>query len=574
MDRRTINRRIVAVGLALFFVAARLEAGSVTVAWDPNPEANIAGYTVYWGTQSGVYTSSRAVTGATSLTVTNLTDGRTYYFVVQAYNTAGLRSDYSLEVSAYIGANPLSVQAWMQKFGVTDMNADDDRDGVTNQQEYDGQTDPTLPNTWYLTEGSTTLFSERLAILNPGTDPAEISVTFLPESGTPVYRDYSVPAQSRMTVDVQTIPGVSSVSHSAMVTSRRGGVVVERTMFWSATGGAPTSGHTGKGVSTPRSRWYFAEGDAGVFDTYLLFANPNSSAATISITYLLDDGRTLSGSYTANPTSRLTVYTNDVPGLSGHSFSTAITASQPVTAERSMYLTASGQLWKVGTAVGGIEAPSSTWYVSEGATGPFFDEYLLIGNPNQSASTVTIRFLKPSGSPVVQTYTVPAQSRTTLYVDDIPGLEDTSVSASVTASMPVVVERAMYWPGNWATWYEGHASAAVAQAGTKWALAEGEVGGSSSFMSYILIANPSGQDANVRVTLLRANGAPPVVSTYTVAANSRLTLYQFPLTSGEKFGAMVESTNGIPVVAERSMYWNANGLYWSGGTNETGVRLR
>ena len=114
MDRRTINRRIVAVGLALFFVAARLEAGSVTVAWDPNPEANIAGYTVYWGTQSGVYTSSRAVTGATSLTVTNLTDGRTYYFVVQAYNTAGLRSDYSLEVSAYIGANPLSVQAWMQ----------------------------------------------------------------------------------------------------------------------------------------------------------------------------------------------------------------------------------------------------------------------------------------------------------------------------------------------------------------------------------------------------------------------------------------------------------------------------
>ena len=210
MDRRTINRRIVAVGLALFFVAARLEAGSVTVAWDPNPEANIAGYTVYWGTQSGVYTSSRAVTGATSLTVTNLTDGRTYYFVVQAYNTAGLRSDYSLEVSAYIGANPLSVQAWMQKFGVTDMNADDDRDGVTNQQEYDGQTDPTLPNTWYLTEGSTTLFSERLAILNPGTDPAEISVTFLPESGTPVYRDYSVPAQSRMTVDVQTIPGVPS----------------------------------------------------------------------------------------------------------------------------------------------------------------------------------------------------------------------------------------------------------------------------------------------------------------------------------------------------------------------------
>lgn len=421
MNRKTFNSRVVALGLALLFVAARLEAGSVTVAWDPNPEPNIAGYTVYWGTQSGVYTASRAVVGATSLTIPNLLDGRTYYFVVQAYNTSGLRSDYSLEVSVYIGTNPLSVQAWMQKFGVTDMTADDDGDGVTNQQEYDAQTDPTIPNTWYLAEGSTGFFNERLAILNPGTDPAEITVTFFPETASPVYRDYSVPAQSRITVDVQAIPGLSSTSLSAMVTTRRGGVVAERTMFWTAPDGQLYSGHTGKGFSKAGTRWYFAEGDAGVFDTYLLFENANTSPATITITYLLEDGRTLSGIHTVSPTSRLTVYTNDVPGLSGHSFSVMVSSSLPVTAERSMYLTTGGQLWKVGTNAGGVEAPSSTWYVAEGSTGAFFDEYLLIGNPNQSASNVTIRFLKPLGSPVVRTYTVPAMSRTTIYVDAIPG---------------------------------------------------------------------------------------------------------------------------------------------------------
>jgi hypothetical protein len=46
------------------------------------------------------------------------------------------------------------------------------------------------------------------------------------------------------------------------------------------------------------------------------------------------------------------------------------------------------------------------------------------------------------------------------------------------------------------------------------------------------------------------------------------------LTSGEQFGAVVESTNGVPIAVERSMYWDASGLHWSAGTNETGIRIR
>jgi len=39
----------------------------------------------------------------------------------------------------------------------------------------------------------------------------------------------------------------------------------------------------------------------------------------------------------------------------------------------------------------------------------------------------------------------------------------------------VIVERSQYWPhGNW---YEAHNSAGETSAGTKWALAEGRVGG-------------------------------------------------------------------------------------------------
>ena len=61
-----------------------------------------------------------------------------------------------------------------------------------------------------------------------------------------------------------------------------------------------------------------------------------------------------------------------------------------------------------------------------------------------------------------------------------------------------------------------------------------------------------------------------------VRANSRETLNGTLLgvRSGEQFGLLVESTNGVPVVVERAMYWNGAGAYWGGGTNETGTRLR
>ena len=131
----------------------------------------------------------------------------------------------------------------------------------------------------------------------------------------------------------------------------------------------------------------------------------------------------------------------------------------------------------------------------------------------------------------------------------------------------------MYWPtGNW---HEGHASAGVTQTGTRWALAEGENGGSADTQSYVLLANPSSDAATVRVTLLPSDGSPATSQTYTVAANSRFTLGPGDLAGGGRFfGTLVESIDEVPIVVERSLYWNALGTFWAGGTNETGVRLR
>jgi len=89
---------------ALVFAAAvSAAAADVKLAWDPNTDSGLAGYNVYYGTQSRVYSNSVKLGLQTAYTVASLPPG-TYYFAVTAYNTAGLESGYSNEVSTIIVA--------------------------------------------------------------------------------------------------------------------------------------------------------------------------------------------------------------------------------------------------------------------------------------------------------------------------------------------------------------------------------------------------------------------------------------------------------------------------------------
>lgn len=88
------------VALVLFVAAAfanSVQAQSVTLAWDP--VSGVSGYKVYQGGASRVYTNSINVGAATQQSISPLTAGRTYYFAVTAYNSSGVESDYSSELS-------------------------------------------------------------------------------------------------------------------------------------------------------------------------------------------------------------------------------------------------------------------------------------------------------------------------------------------------------------------------------------------------------------------------------------------------------------------------------------------
>lgn len=100
------------VPLFLLLSLALCSAATVTLAWDPNPEPDIAGYRIYWKTNMATYATNRfvAVTNGTSGSVSNLLLGGTYRFVATAYNTAGLESDYSNEVGVTLPTVPTPPQ--------------------------------------------------------------------------------------------------------------------------------------------------------------------------------------------------------------------------------------------------------------------------------------------------------------------------------------------------------------------------------------------------------------------------------------------------------------------------------
>jgi hypothetical protein len=82
----------------ILWSAPTAHTAQVTFAWDPNPEPDIAGYKMYYGTTSRDYDWYIDVGRVTTFTVPDLSDGVTYYFAVIAYDTSNLESAYSDEV--------------------------------------------------------------------------------------------------------------------------------------------------------------------------------------------------------------------------------------------------------------------------------------------------------------------------------------------------------------------------------------------------------------------------------------------------------------------------------------------
>ncbi len=70
---------------------------NLTLAWDASPSPNVTNYSIYYGLSSGSYPNKVVAGNSTSVVISNLVVGTTYYFVATSVANNGLESAHSAE---------------------------------------------------------------------------------------------------------------------------------------------------------------------------------------------------------------------------------------------------------------------------------------------------------------------------------------------------------------------------------------------------------------------------------------------------------------------------------------------
>ncbi|MCK8603055.1 fibronectin type III domain-containing protein [Desulfoferrobacter suflitae] len=151
-------------------------AGRVTLAWDANDDANVAGYKLYYGNSSQQYQFSVDVGNVTTYSIENLPDGEKFYFAATAYDYSSHESDFSQEVSCVVNnqapladAGPDQTLRSGSEVTLSAANSSDPDGGVLSYE-------------WTQTGGSSVVLSDYYAaevvFIAPDVGPAGESLTF------------------------------------------------------------------------------------------------------------------------------------------------------------------------------------------------------------------------------------------------------------------------------------------------------------------------------------------------------------------------------------------------------------
>lgn len=419
--------------------------------------------------------------------------------------------------------------------------------------------DPGGETVWYLAEGYTgSGFQTYVLVQNPNPGAVSLRAEYVDTRGGYVEEYYSLGGVSRLTLNLNAIFPDSEVS-TCISSLNDVGVVVERSMYFDSAG--RSDGHCTPGSPGLSTTWFFAEGYTGPgFDEYILVLNPWFTSNQMRLTLYDAAGGEQTYEYWLLPASRLTVHVNDL--APGKDVSAMVETSNGAVAERAMYFDYDGR--KGGHCAMGSPSPSTTWFFAEGYTGPGFDEWLLLYNPSGSDRTATVTYRFTDGSQMQANYIVRAYSRFSVHVNREAPDREVAIKVS-SGGDGLLAERAMYFDYR-GTWDGGHCTEGARYPAERWDLAEGYTG--AGFETWILIQNTSAYEAaEIRMALMGHAGIAST-RTYQLAPGSRTTIYLNDITTAGDVSVSLYSANGVPVIVERAMYFDYNGI--TGGSVSMG----
>ena len=328
-------------------------------------------------------------------------------------------------------------------------------------------------------------------------------------------------------------------------------------------------GHCVTGAAQPAGDWYFAEGTTREgFDAWACLQNPGAAAARATLYFQTATGAETTYDADLPARSRVTLHLNHFLGP-GMDFSFRVRADAPIVAERPMYFLYQGA-WSGGSDVLGAPAPRAEWYFAEGCTRNGFDTWLCLQNPGATGALVDIDYHCGDGTTVSKAgVTVPALTRFTIPVHD-PALGvgrhdstsgDVSIHLRSTNGVPIVAERPMYFLYQGA-WSGGSDVLGAPAPRAEWYFAEGCT--RNGFDTWLCLQNPGATGALVDIdyhcgdgtTVSKAGVTVPALTRFTIPVHDpALGVGRHDSTSGD-VSIHLRSTNGVPIVAERPMYFS------------------
>ena len=323
------------------------------------------------------------------------------------------------------------------RFKITEAGMDPDQLPPTSRTWAHDSIGVTTPSdTWYLAEGCTGGdFETWVLVQNPNDTEVTVDLTFMTSSGpVPGPQDFAIPGNARYSFKANNYVIDNDVSTE--VVSEGGNVVCERAMY----GNSKRWAHDSIGVTTPSDTWYLAEGcTGGDFETWVLVQNPNPDPVSVDVTFMTTSGP-VPGPQDFNIPSNSRVSFNAKLFVTDFNVSTKVESEGgSVICERAMY--GGNRTWAHDSI--GATKPVKNWYLAEGSTGYGFESWVLVQNPNDSEVQVTLTYMTPHGVGTDDPITLPPNSRISINVAAMAPVEP-EVSVKVTASQPVIVERAMY----------------------------------------------------------------------------------------------------------------------------------
>lgn len=400
-------------------------------------------------------------------------------------------------------------------------------------------------------EGSTADATERVALFNPGASEARATLAAFTPGGEE-RRSVVVPAGQRVDVTLNmTLPITSSLG---LDIQSDGPLLAERSLII----GQELLGSTG--AAAPARSWYFGEGTT-ITDTQtlLLVLNPQNQEVSTTLTFYPDGTAPLTHTTTLAPRSRATLRLNDfVPDAQ---FGLKVVASQPVIAERSVFL--AGGAAHLAT---GVAELSRNWLFAEGTTTEGVTTTLYLLNPWPQQVAVSLQVMSEDGTSLSRRYAVPAQSRFILTLNDVvPALP---FAMQVQAERPVAAERVISFDGG----AGATATAGTPEAATRWTFVEGSTdvvdGTEEPYVAqFLLISNPNRGAVKFEVTYILAEGKREQRQ-YTVPSMARLTISANADVPDQPIVTTI-LTASRPIVAERSIY--VAGPDSRGGETSVGV---